>query len=372
MRLLLALLVALASGAPAWAQPEPETTAFVGVTVLPMDAERVLEDHTVVVRADRIVAVGPSAEVAVPAGARVVDGAGRYLMPGLAEMHAHIPGPQASEELMERLMFLYVANGVTTIRGMLGAPNQLALRAQTASGAVLGPSVLVGAPSLNGNSAPDPQTAQRLVRAHVASGYDFLKLHPGLSREVYDAIVEQSVEAGITWAGHISAEVGLEHTLATGQSTIDHLDGYLEAVLGLEQMALLTSGGVPFAEALAAVSPEEVRRWADATREAGVWNVPTAYLWESFYSAEPAETFLALPEMRYATPQWRAGWTQQKANFAAQQAAGGLTDADRDAIIGFRRDVLKALADAGAPLLWGRTPRRCSTSRASRSTTSSG
>jgi hypothetical protein len=355
LRYVLSLLFLLlaASTAPAWAQPEASVTAFVGVTVLPMDEERALENQTVVVRGDRIVTVGPAASVSVPTGAREIDGRGRYLMPGLAEMHAHIPGPQASDELMERLMFLYVANGVTTIRGMLGAPNQLVLRERTASGELLGPTVIVGAPSLNGNSASDPQTAQRIVRESVEAGYDFLKLHPGLSREVYDAIVEQAVETGITWAGHISADVGLEHTLATGQSTIDHLDGYLEAVLGLEQMALLASGGVPFAEGLGRISPEEVRRWAEATREAGVWNVPTAYLWESFYSTEPAETFLALPEMRYATPQWRAGWTQQKANFEQQQAAGGLTDADRDAILGFRRDVLKALADASAPLLMG-------------------
>jgi len=246
-----------------------------------------------------------------------------------------------------------VANGVTTIRGMLGAPNQLALRARTASGHLLGPRVLVGAPSLNGNSAPDAETARRLVREHAEAGYDFLKLHPGLRREVYDAIVEQAAETGVTWAGHVSADVGLEHTLATRMSTIDHLDGYLEAALGLETAALLASGGVPFADALARVSPEQLRALAEATREAGVWNVPTAYLWESFYSADPPEAFLALPEMRYATPQWRAGWAQQKQNMARQQAEGGLTDADREAIVRFRRDVLKALADADAPLLMG-------------------
>jgi len=101
-------------------------------------------------------------------------------MPGLAEMHAHIPGANAPPQLIKDIMFLYIANGVTTIRGMLGAPNQLTLREQTARGEVVGPTIFVGAPSLNGQSAPTPEAGARLVREHKSAGYDFLKLHPGL------------------------------------------------------------------------------------------------------------------------------------------------------------------------------------------------
>src|SRR5690606_16839726 len=91
--------------------------AFVDVTVIPMDRERELDGHTVVVNNGRITAMGPVDEVDVPRDAERVDGSGRYLMPGLAEMHAHIPG-SGERRWAENVLFLYVANGVTTIRGM--------------------------------------------------------------------------------------------------------------------------------------------------------------------------------------------------------------------------------------------------------------
>src|SRR5687768_16204971 len=147
---------ALASSAGAQAPLANSATngvsAFVDVTVIPMDRERTLEHQTVIVRDGRIAAIGPVARTTVPAGALRVDGRGKYLMPGLAEMHAHVLGPNAPEQLNRDIMFLYIANGITTIRAMLGAPNQLTLRDKTASGEVLGPTIFVAAPSLNGNS----------------------------------------------------------------------------------------------------------------------------------------------------------------------------------------------------------------------------
>jgi imidazolonepropionase-like amidohydrolase len=327
--------------------------AFTNVTVVPMDRERVLPRHTVLVRDGQIEGMGPSVSVRPPAAATVIDGTGRYLMPGLAEMHAHVPGPQASRAVLEQIMFLYVANGATTIRGMLGAPTQLALRAEIERGELLGPTFIVGAPSLNGNSAPDPATAARLVREHRAAGYDFLKLHPGLSRPVYDAIVATARESGITWAGHVSADVGIDHTLATGQSTIDHLDGYVIGAAAEAVRSAQAAGQATGLDVLRATDPGRVRALADATREAGVWNVPTMYLWENFSSATPAETLVLGPEMRYATPQMRSGWVQQKRNMLRQQAEAGMTDEERRLAVERRRQVLAALVDAGAPILMG-------------------
>jgi imidazolonepropionase-like amidohydrolase len=350
------LLTAACTSAPymevAIAPGEP-VTAFTQVTVIPMDREEVLREQTVLVQGDRIVAVGPSASLRVPSGATVIEGRGRYLMPGLAEMHAHMPGAQAAPELVERILFLYLANGVTTIRGMLGAPAQLPLRARIAAGELLGPTFIVGAPSLNGTSAPDPETARRLVREHHAAGYDFLKLHPGLSREVYDAIVDEGRRVGITWAGHVSAGVGLRHTLATRQSTVDHLDGYLEAAIPEAVLARALAGEAPLGEWIRTVDPERVRGLAGETRTAGVWNVPTMYLWENFYSYEEPDAFLALPEMAYATPQMRSGWAQQKRNMMANFRDAGATAEELALVVQRRREVLRALADAGAPLLLG-------------------
>ena len=109
-------------------------TAFVNVNVIPMSAETVLAEQTVIVRGGRIEIVGSVDTTPIPDGARVVDGTDRFLMPGLAEMHAHVP--EAGTPALDRYFNLYVANGVTTVRGMLGRPSHLGLRADLESGAV--------------------------------------------------------------------------------------------------------------------------------------------------------------------------------------------------------------------------------------------
>src|SRR5688500_10189737 len=202
-----ALVAAVLAGActKAGAEQGPATqsqaVAFVGVTVIPMDRERVLENQTVVVRDGRIASVGPANRASIPADATRIDGRGKFLLPGLAEMHAHVPPQQGSEQVIKDIMFLYIANGVTSIRGMLGAPYQLQLRSRLASGEILGPTLYVGAPSINGNSAPDPATGARLVREHKQAGYDLLKIHPGPSRATYDSVAAVAAQVGISLGG---------------------------------------------------------------------------------------------------------------------------------------------------------------------------
>ena len=347
-------LCALTVASSAAAQtPRPGTVAFTNVTVIPMDRERTLANQTVVVRDGLITQVGSAESIRVPAEAMRVEGRGKFLLPGLAEMHAHIPGANSPEQLVHDIMFLYVANGITTIRGMLGAPNQLALRERTREGDVLGPTIYVGAPSLNGNSAPTPEIAARLVREHKAAGYDLLKLHPGLSREVYDAIVATARAVDITFAGHVSAGVGIEHTLASRQSTVDHLDGYVEGAASEAVRSRMGDGPVPLADVVRSVDDARIRMLAERTRAAGVWNVPTVFLWESFYSPETPESMAARPEMRYAPPQMLAGWIQQKRNQTQSQRNSGVSPEDALLYLQARRRILKALSDAGAGLLMG-------------------
>lgn len=272
-----------------------DITAFVGVSVVPMDRERVPEDRTVLVRDGRIRRIGASGEVEVPDGARVAAEGG-WLMPGLGEMHAHIP-PQGGRAWMEDVLFLYLANGVTTARGMLGQPAHLELREDVAAGEVAGPRIYTSGPSLNGNSIPGPDSARRAVRRQKEDGYDFLKIHPGLTREEYDAVVEEANSVGIRWAGHVSMEVGLRHALETGQASIDHLDRYVGA--------LLPEGAEPTAEEAGffgfgivdRVDRSKIPEVARATAEAGVWNVPTQSLIETILSPASPEEMAAAPEV---------------------------------------------------------------------------
>lgn len=345
-----------AANAPA-ATSTPTTAAtplaIERVTVVPMDANRRLPDHTVIVVGDRIVAMGPSATTPVPANATRVDGRGRFLMPGLAEMHAHVPGGNASDALVRHVMLLYVANGITTIRGMLGAPAQFAMRRRIQAGEMLGPAFHIGAPSLNGTSAPIPAIADSLVRVHAAAGYDLLKIHPGLSRATYDAAMARARAVGITAAGHVPTDVGLLHALEAGQSTIDHLDGYLEAAVPAGAGVPMPTGPATMTPAfLAAVDTTRFAELARRTRDAGTWNVPTAYLWESFYDPDTV-AMLAREELRWAPPQWIAGWTAQKRAMTAQQRAIGTGAAEAATVARLRRALLRALDRADAPLLLG-------------------
>ena len=357
-RVLLYVVAATATLAPSH-EPRPRaaqgTFAFVDVSVLPMDRDRVLNGQTVVVRDGRITAVGPTASVRIPTEAQRIDGKGKFLMPGLAEMHAHVQGPNAPPELNRDIMFLYIANGVTTIRAMLGAPNQLVLRDQLKKGEVLGPTMFVAAPSLNGNSSPNPDTAMKLVRAHKAAGYDLLKLHPGLTRATYDSAVKVAREVGITFGGHVSQQVGIDRTLEVRQSTVDHLDGYIEGAVAdpLKRRIMTPAEQVPFSEWMAGVTDAKLNDLARRTRDAGVWNVPTMFLWESLYGSFSPETAAVRPEMKYAPKQWVTGWINQKRNQANALNNGGVTAELGRELLAHRRKLLKAMADAGAPLLMG-------------------
>jgi imidazolonepropionase-like amidohydrolase len=345
----LAVAIAAPLAGPPAAQDGP--LAITNVTVLPMDGERTLADQTVIVQGGRIRAVGPAATTTVPAGATRIDGRGKYLMPGLAEMHAHVPPGSPTDEQLADIMFLYIANGITTIRGMLGAPYQIALKEKLASGAMLGPRFFPAAPSLNGNSAPTPEAGVAHVRAARAVGYDLMKIHPGVSRATWDAATAELRATGMTFGGHVPADVGVVHAIESGIATIDHVDGYLEA--SVRDSAIYATPGATLGAVIDAIDPAKFAALARLARERNVYHVPTMYLWENFYNDRTPEELAALPEMAYVSGQQVNAWMNQKRARARADEAQAMTPARRARYLALRRQMLKALADAGAPLLMG-------------------
>jgi imidazolonepropionase-like amidohydrolase len=324
-----------------------EVTAFRNVAVIPMDSERVLEAQTVVVRGDRIVSIGPAAGAQVPSGARVVEGNGRYLVPGLAEMHAHVP-PGDDPRDVEEVLFLYVANGITTARGMLGEPSHLQLRERIAKQEVLGPRLFTSGPSLNDQSVDSPEQAARLVRDEARAGYDFIKVHPGPTRAEYDAAVKAAAESGIELAGHVPADVGVMRAIEARQATIDHLDGYVEELV---PPARRSDGGFFGLDIADRVDRTRLPAVVAATAAAGVWNVPTQTLIEHWPAPSPTvEELLARPEMVYVPPEARDAWARAKRELVDDS---GYDPARARALVSVRRDLIKALQDAGAGLLLG-------------------
>ncbi|HEX6132763.1 MAG TPA: amidohydrolase family protein [Longimicrobiales bacterium] len=335
------------SGSSVRAQvPERGDYAFTNVNVIPMDEERVLADQTVVVSSGRIIAIGPAAATAVPAGAVRIDGRGRYLIPGLAEMHGHIPG--GNTEMAERVLFLYVAAGVTTVRGMQGHPAQLELKRRAEAGEIIAPRLWLAAPPLSGNNATDPAAAERLVRQAKQAGFDLLKVHEGIPADAYEAIVRTATEVGLPWGGHVSQHVGVEGALRAKQSTIDHIDDYIEALNPPSSPAWDSTGGARVR--LMALHAEESRipALARATREAGVAIVPTQILWEVLRGARDPQTMLGRPENRYMPESTIRNWTN-----AVNQIRASADPAAAAREVQLRNRLLAAMHDEGVLILMG-------------------
>ena len=326
-----------------------ESTAFINVNVIPMTSEIVLQSRTVVVTDGVITAIGDVSNTVVPADATIVDGTDRYLMPGIAEMHGHVPGRTSAN--LERVLTLYVVNGVTTVRGMLGQPSHLTLRADIASRNRMGPRLITSGPSFNGRSVNSPEQGAEMVASQSSAGYDFLKIHPGLSLEEFDAIAAEANRIGIKFAGHVPEDVGVQHALDAGIATIDHLDGYMQALLPAHEDP---SGGLSgfFGVFIAdQASEDKIAGIAAATFNAGTWNVPTESLFEHVTrsSTEPAD-MARWPEMRYMPAETVEQWKGSKRsvinddNYVAEIA---------DRAIDLRQKLIVALSDAGAGILLG-------------------
>jgi imidazolonepropionase-like amidohydrolase len=350
-RLSIAFTLGLLAVAPPAAQsPDGAVTAFVNVNVVPMDRERVLRDHTVVVRGERIVALGPAASVTVPEGARRIEGRGHYLIPGLAEMHAHFPGGTAPDSAIERVLLMNVAHGITTVRNMLGDPRHLPLRERANKGELLSPYIYTSGPSLNGKSVPTSEAAVTAVEAQKAAGYDFLKIHPGITRGVFEDLAATANRVGIRFAGHVPLEVGLPRALELRYDTIDHIDGYIEALVRAE--APVDPGqsqffGINLARHL---DESKIPALVEATKKAGTWIVPTQVLFDNLIDEQDPDVMAKRPEMRWATEQQIAQWTAAKHKF---REAPDFDAATRARYLETRRRILKSLHDGGVGMLLG-------------------
>ena len=336
------------------AVPPQRTTAFVDVTIIPMTGEPRTETpggaiaplgiggQTVIVREGLIAAIGRTGSTPVPPDALRIDGRGKFLIPGLAEMYGHVPGQPA---LAHATMFLFVANGVTTVRGMQGNAAHIALREQIARGEVLGPRFYAAGPQLGAN-VRTPEMADSIVRAQKAAGFDLLKIQENMPRASYDAVVAAARRAGMPFGGHIPDEVGLWHALDSRQGTIDHLDNFMEAVTAAdfpEQRAYSPGVGGSNAEI-----DRRIAGAARAAKSAGTAVVPTMPLWEMLYIPPDSASVASRPELRYMPRQTVAAWFRSIAGGGRVQG-----DSARSAWRATRMKILTALHEANVPILLG-------------------
>lgn len=330
------------------APQEKENYVITNVNVIPMDMEQVLKEHTVIVSNGRITAITPSAEADVPQDATVIEGAGKYLIPGLTEMHGHIPGEDRAQ-YAEDVLFLYIANGVTTVRNMLGNEYHLKLRERVNNGELPGPTIFAAGPFFSRQEIPNPEAAEKAVRKQKAAGFDLLKMG-SINKETYARVAAVAKEVDIPFAGHIPEEVGLIGALEAGQRSIDHYDRYIEFLVPKDANTTGRSAGFFGSGLMDLIDRNRLTEAVDRTVESGTWNVPTLSLIEHLASPEPAEEMIQRPEMKYMPRDVLEDWVKFKNDYSQRE---DFQPDDTKALVELRRELTKELHDTGAQIALG-------------------
>jgi hypothetical protein len=382
MRLIPIALLAFATTASAFLQPSRVDLVITRVTVIDADGSPPAE-RTVIIRNGTIAGI-VSPDRAAPNSANTLDGRGKFLIPGLWDMHVHLatrPEPQVAERLM---LPLFLAHGIVGVRDMGGPPDRvLAIRDQVRNGTLAGPRILTPGPFVDGPGDPDPMfrrattadEGREAVRDLAKSGVDFIKVQANVSKDTYDAIVQEAGVLKIDVAGHVPVAIPLADVMRAGQRSVEHISP-----------ALVGDGGVLFAcssqeadlrrELLsverdrATAKPDQIRAREAALRAAlvktydperartigrqiddrQVWLVPTLIFSNSFRPLSATDSGAGLP-LDFVPSQTRKRWQDSRARYlqtAPPEAFAAASDVARASA-----RAVAALHAAGARILAG-------------------
>ena len=348
-------------GKPSRSALAPGTIAIMDVTVIPMTRDTTLREATVVVRDGRIVDIGATRNVKVPSGARRVNGRGKYLIPGLADMHTHlysdgdVPDSVGTYELG-----VMVANGVTATRLMIGTPEHFALRREVEAGRIAGPQLWIASPQFTGKEdvnsrvVTTPEDARVAVKEMADKGYDFIKLTLFISPPVYDAIVDEAKRQRIPVVGHVDPQVGVARALAARQQ-IEHLDNYLESVLSdsAPMKESVSDRGLfraKYWESLDYIDDIKVERIAGETARSGTFTCPTLTVFKkAFALGQSDEEIRSRPDWDLMPPEDRRLYLGARDKYWSQAAS----EPRRMRYVEVRNRLVKAIADSGGKIMAG-------------------
>jgi cytosine/adenosine deaminase-related metal-dependent hydrolase len=351
-RLLLANFLAIGLGQVSLAQGPP--VVFVNVTMIAMDGERTSPHQTIVTRAGAIVEAGPVNTVKVPTGSQVIDGRGRYLIPGLVDMHAHFLRPPNLGEKQdldferylqynELFALLHIANGVTSIRNMYGHPEIDRLSVRIQRGELPGPTVYSTGPITDGEPpsivgarvVTNPEQAAAAVRDDKARGYVGIKPYSRLTLESYRAIVQSAATENLPVMGHLPFAVPLEEAIHSRQASIEHADSFSGDLQPNPADADKKTDTELYTEA----DMTKMAHFAIEMRDAGVWTCPTVVVYQMEWPKDRVSA-----GMQYVPDEIKNAYRKHYETF---------TFAPASIEIAYGLSIIRSLHAAGAGLLAG-------------------
>jgi imidazolonepropionase-like amidohydrolase len=365
----LILLFAWAVLWPAHASAEQVIVAVTNVTVIDPGKGKSKPKQTVLISGERIAEVGRSSRVNLPANTRMVDGTGKFLIPGLWDMHAHL------EEDFSKTndLLLYIANGVTGVRIMWGAPTHHKWRKLIDAGELVGPRMLIGSRIVDG---PKPAWPGSITAANEAEGRqavrkakqedaDFIKVYDLLPREAYFGIADEAKKQNIPFEGHLPHAISIEEASRAGQKSIEHLTGIIRGCSSREGEISkeLRKGfdlGTPDTNALARLranarlaletySPAKAKKIFAVLKQNQTWQCPTfTVLHGMAFMDEPSLTNDF--RLKYISRDIRAGWNPERFFRFARSPGDVVLEQD---YFHKQLEVVGAMEGAGVPILAG-------------------
>ena len=355
MLLVVSLVFGKAAAAAAESELEHGPLAIEHVNVLPMSpGASILEDMTVLVRDGRIASIQPAGDARLGREVRRIDGHGKWLMPGLTDMHVHLentrmlglllrkPDLPASVVRSEHVFLPYIANGVVQVFNLQSMSETIGQRVEIESGRVLGPRV-VAAAMIDGSKpawpigttrvASTPGDGRQAVRDAAAEGYDAIKLYSGLDLDTFSAIVDEARRLRLPTIGHLPERM-------KGQT-----EKFFQPGFGMVAHA------EEFAQRTVMPAIDAIPQYVAMMKRNGAWLTATLTLDERLLEATMhPETLGARPEIRVVHPMWREIVIHHNPYVAA---ASPQRIQFLQAIVDFNRELVRAFVAAGIPVVAG-------------------
>ncbi len=361
----------VSSTAPA-EQPSvaPSSLVFTNVTVIDATGAPAQPDMTVIIENDRIQAVGETDATPIAQGpsVKIIDASGKFLIPGLWDMHTHLAYPKALPGGRDSFLPMLIALGITGVRDMGGDLDLLVQwREEISAGKLIGPRIIASGPMLDGPNPPfpesigipDPTEARRVVQELKQQGADFIKVQSLIPREAYFAVLEEARRQDMAVAGHVPNKVTAAEVAEGGQRSIEHSFGLLrgssteEAALTNELTVVdlyLSAKKAVLQRVLNSYSPQKAKTLFARIASSGTWYCPT-FVWIRGAWHLDENSFPKDPRLQYIPPETFRTWGEMKERRMKDRS-------DEDIAMGkefFRRqfELTQSLHEAGVRFLAG-------------------